>query len=166
MEKLHVLVKNSEEENRMKEDENEIARNHRRNLVVGGERNQNLHLDRKVEERKVVDKPLSRKRKVGEDMNLQSMKRCRTPILSGPEREAATDKILTNTFNFNTLLTRHEPEPAGAARRELPGSPSQGVGDDAVFCLENMDSPESPARIGFVRQHSRCTASLVSDQNK
>ena len=127
-----------------------------------------MHLDRKVEERKVVDRPLSRKRKVGEDMNLQSqsMKRCRTPILSGPEREAATDKILTNTFNFNTLLTRHEPEPAGAARRELPGSPSQGVGDDAVFCLENMDSPESPARIGFVRQHSRCTASLVSDQNK
>ena len=36
VEKLHVLVKNSEEENRMKEDENEIARNHRRNLVVGG----------------------------------------------------------------------------------------------------------------------------------
>ena len=35
VEKLHVLVKNSEEENRVKEDENEIARNHRRNLVVG-----------------------------------------------------------------------------------------------------------------------------------
>ena len=78
-------------------------------------------------------------------------------------RESATDKILTNTFNFKTLLISFESDPAGAARREQSDQPSRGVGDDAVF-LDNSDSPDAPARNIFVRRHRRCTASLVKDQ--
>ena len=120
-----------------------------------------------VEEIK-VEKLLARKRKLGDDWVLENptQKRCRSPLLLPPsERESARDKIIHKIFNFNTLLNRFEPGPAGEARSKHPGEPSQGVGDDSVF-LENSDSPETHARTGTVRQYSRYTASLVRNQNK
>ena len=121
--------------------------------------------DRNVEGN-MVEKLPARKRKLRDDWTLQnpSQKRCRSPLpVSRSEREKARDKITTKIFNFNTLLNSFEPGPAGEARSEHPGGPSQGVGEDAVF-LENSDSPETHARTGTVRQYSRYTASLGSDQ--
>ena len=106
------------------------------------------------------------KRKSVTDLNIESpsVKRCRTPItLLRTERESAKNRELSNIFNFNTL-TKIQSDPAGEARSEHSDLSSQGVGDDAVF-FDNSDSPEAPARAGFVLHYGRCTASLVGDQS-
>ena len=129
-------------------------------------RNQVKNVNR--EGRVVEEKSAGRKRKVGEDRNLSSpsQKRCRTPITESKSYgESERDNISFNFFKTNTLLNSLEPEPAGGARSEDPGLPSQGVGEDSVFVLASTDSPETPARIGTVRPYRRCTASLVGDQN-
>ena len=114
----------------------------------------------------MLEKPVDRKRKVGEDMNVSStsQKRCRTPIqVSKTYGEPERDNLIFNFSNTNSLNSL-EPKPAGGARREDQGSPSQGVGED-VFVFASSDNPDTPARIGTVRPHRRCTARLVGDQN-